>query len=148
MAIATMTSTTGMTAALSMPALMLALRFSWLMLSKRLVFSSSRDRLWMTRTPETFSCRLALTTAIGLAHADERRGARSSARRHDRDQQRHDGEGDERQLQVEVQQERRSTRAMPTMSPTTVRKPLVSRSCSDVTSLVTRDMTRPTSLLS
>ena len=46
------------------PASTLALQFSVFTRSNRRLFSSSRERLWITRTPETFSWRLALTIAI------------------------------------------------------------------------------------
>ena len=57
-AMATASSMTGMMAALSMPAQMFALRFSWFSASKRRAFSPSRDIDWTARTPETFSARV------------------------------------------------------------------------------------------
>ena len=96
----TSSSTAGMTAAVRRPASTLALRLSRLTRSKRLLFSSSRERLWITRTPETFSCRFALTTAIACRTRTKACGP-VTARRHHQDEHRDDGEGDERKLHVE-----------------------------------------------
>src|SRR5487761_2539588 len=61
---AAISSTIGLTSAADRPASTLARMFRELTLSNSREFTRSRERLWMTRAPETFSWRLALTAEM------------------------------------------------------------------------------------
>ena len=140
-------STAGITAAVTRPASTLALRLSEFTRSKRRLFSSSRERLWITRTPETFSCRLALTIAIAWRTRMNALRARDC---HSAITATNTG------MTVNVMSASctsryiRKTITSPrlTKSCRTVNSPVVSSSCRTVTSFWTRDMTRPTSFRS
>ena len=68
------TSTAGNSAAVNLVASRFAPRCSALARPKLLTFASSRLRLWTTLTPEMFSCRPELTTAMAFrTRMNERR---------------------------------------------------------------------------
>ena len=70
-AAATSSSTTGPIAEDSRAASRFALKWARFSSSKRAVLQSSRERLWITRTPEMFSCNAALTAEMARRHFDE-----------------------------------------------------------------------------